>query len=228
MILLDEVKRIKSEYDIIAKYTAINFNVFEILGVGTREVRLHSNFLAELLNPKGAHMQGNIFLKTFLQEVLKWEDFDIEKVIVAKECGTGYINGDYSEGGNIDFLISNNSQGIIIENKIYAEDQEKQLLGYYNFGMKTFKFENNFRLLYLSLEGDQPSENSMSGINHYTLVSYHTDIVKWLEKCLVFVYDFPLVFALLRQYLNHIKSLTNQSISKKMEQDIINKNKLTK
>ena len=73
---IDEVKKIKIEYDTIAKYTGVNFNIFNILDVSSKEVKLHSNFLAEMLNPKGSHMQGDTFLKLFLKGIekeIKWK-----------------------------------------------------------------------------------------------------------------------------------------------------------
>jgi hypothetical protein len=223
MELLATVKEIKSKYDTIAKFTAANFNVFEILDVGTREVRLHSSFLAELLDPKGSHMQGDLFLKIFLKEVVKWDTvFDTENASVQKEFGTGRIDNDYTQGGNIDIIIRNKEKAIIIENKIYAGDQEKQLIRYYDYGMKVFNSKENFKVLYLTLDGSGPSENSKGNIE-YSSISYKSDIVKWLEECLTVVYDFPLVFALIRQYLNHVKYLTNQSIFNKMENEIQDK-----
>ena len=36
-----------------------NFNIFRVLGLSTSEVRLHSAFLAELLNPNGDHGLGD-------------------------------------------------------------------------------------------------------------------------------------------------------------------------
>ena len=230
---IDEVKKIKIEYDTIAKYTGVNFNIFNILDVSSKEVKLHSNFLAEMLNPKGSHMQGDTFLKFFLEEIeneIKWDEgenkgFQIIESEVHKEFWTGKISKDYTEGGSIDILIHNKHQGIIIENKIYANDQPKQLLRYYNFGVNTFKAEQNFRILYLTLDGSHPSDFSTGGITYYSCISYKTHIKNWLEKCLTVVYDFPLVFALIRQYLNHIKHLTNQSIFEKMNEKI--KDKIT-
>ena len=43
-----------------------NFNIFSVMGLQTKEVRLHSAFLAELLNPKGNHGLGDKFLVAFL------------------------------------------------------------------------------------------------------------------------------------------------------------------
>ncbi len=51
--LLDLVTHTDTKYKEIDKVTGFNFNVFEILGLSTSEVRLHSSFIAQLLNPKG-------------------------------------------------------------------------------------------------------------------------------------------------------------------------------
>ena len=44
------------------------FNIFEVLGVQTRETR-HSAFLAWLLDPSGNHGLGDYFLRRFLWQV---------------------------------------------------------------------------------------------------------------------------------------------------------------
>ena len=43
------------------------FNIFNVIGLSSEEVRLHSAFIAELLNPQGSHGVGNLFLKEFLK-----------------------------------------------------------------------------------------------------------------------------------------------------------------
>ena len=43
------------------------FNIFNTLGLRTEEVRLHSAFLAELLNPQGTHGLSSLFLEAFLK-----------------------------------------------------------------------------------------------------------------------------------------------------------------
>lgn len=55
--LFKEISAICKRYEEIAKLTGENFNIFQILGLQTSEVRLHSAFLAELLNSKGLHGQ---------------------------------------------------------------------------------------------------------------------------------------------------------------------------
>ena len=48
-----------------------NFNVFNVLGLWSEEVRLHSSMLAELLNPEGSHGCCEAFLKKFIEDVVK-------------------------------------------------------------------------------------------------------------------------------------------------------------
>ena len=99
-----------------------NFNIFKVLGLSTSEVRLHSAFLAELLNPNGSHGMGDSFLKSFLGTVIP--DFESVFETTSSEVIVEYVIDNISmpdeeHGGRIDILIRNNShQAIIIENKI--------------------------------------------------------------------------------------------------------------
>ncbi len=45
------------------------FNVFNTIGLWSEEVRLHSSFIAELLNPKGSHGLTHRFLQAFIEEL---------------------------------------------------------------------------------------------------------------------------------------------------------------
>ena len=58
--LLIQIGAINKSYEKIAKLTGENFNIFEVLGLTTNEVRTHSAFIAELLNPKGSHDQNEV------------------------------------------------------------------------------------------------------------------------------------------------------------------------
>ena len=116
------------------------FNIFEVLGLQTSEVRLHSAIIAELLNPRGNHGLGDKFLKAFIDDVIPEQcrfTLDALSAKVYTEFNIGNISKDYTEGGRIDLLIQDNvKQTIIIENKIYAGDQPCQLLRYNNYARK--------------------------------------------------------------------------------------------
>jgi len=65
---LSEIKEIsdkKNESLELSKKAGNNFNILSVIGLKSEEVRLHSAFIAELLNPEGAHGQKNLFLKAF-------------------------------------------------------------------------------------------------------------------------------------------------------------------
>ena len=60
------------------------FNVFNTIGLRTEEVRLHSAFIAELLNPNGNHGLGEKFLKIFIDEKARHFGISIDENIIEK------------------------------------------------------------------------------------------------------------------------------------------------
>ena len=55
------------------------FNVFNTIGLRTEEVRLHSAFIAELLNPQGAHGLSNLAIMLQMQKGLLKKDISDER-----------------------------------------------------------------------------------------------------------------------------------------------------
>lgn len=182
------------------------FNVFNILGLESKEVRLHSALLAELLRPNGMSGVGNAFQKVFLAILGLPENYIVDgKVSVELSIGTTTD----TEGGRIDIIMEDGNHAIIIENKIYAQDQPAQLLRYTNFARDNYP--HGYRLLYLTLDGKEASDDSAQGCP-YQCISYKNEISKWLEECARISFDRPLVRETIRQYINLIKQLTNQSM----------------
>jgi len=201
------------------------FNIFSILKVSSNEVRLHSSFIAELLNIKGTHGYKNQFCKLFIEELKQYDknnitaNFNFDHYEVEVEKSTGLINHDYTMGGRIDILITDNFKNrIIIENKIFAGDQENQLLRYYNY-------DKSALLLYLTLKGGIPSDWSTNKeiLNNedFHCISYQSFINKWLEKCVEISKDKPKVKETISQYLHIIKNYTEQKENTKMTNEII-------
>jgi hypothetical protein len=117
--LLKRVELITWKYRQIIQEPQYRFNIFTILRQEDDEVHLHSRFLAELLDPHGDHCQDCDLLEAFLHQVGVGR-FQLKNVSVRREYR------------DIDILVTNDKQAIIIENKIYAQDQERQLERYYN------------------------------------------------------------------------------------------------
>lgn len=213
---LKQISEINKRYDEAAKLSGENFNVFQILGLSSDELS-HSSFLATMLNPKGSHEQGELFLELFLEEI-KINEFTAKNSTVETEKFIGEIDPNFENGGRIDIVIteSNPNKQIFIENKIYAGDQEKQLFRY-------SKNNKNAVLIYLTLYGTDASEASLGKLKpeDYLRVSYRENILNWLEKCKKESAGFPLLRETISQYIFLIKKLTGQSRSKLMEKEII-------
>ncbi|WP_164121906.1 PD-(D/E)XK nuclease family protein [Sphingobacterium sp. xlx-130] len=202
------------------------YNIFSVLHREDDETRLHSRFLAFLLDPKESHNVGDMFFKLFLEQVLNIE-FDYTNYEVRKEF-------EY-----IDILIHNDSDAIIVENKIYAgdsnhnEDEEDlvkqsilkkgykgQLERYYNTvatGINKNDKETGLKLnviqvAYLTLAGHSPTDKSTGMLPMKPKkISYIDDISKWLEQCAAMIGSTsPKLSADIRQYRQLVIKLTSE------------------
>lgn len=205
------------------------FNVFNVLGLSSNETRTHSAFLAELLNPYGSHGMGDLFLKNFLLYA-HIEDLNLEtkNAYVEVERSIGEIDKDYEHGGRIDLIVESAAgKGIIIENKIYAVDQPKQLVRYHNYAEATY---SDYRLLYLSLDKGEASVDSTKGNNvqlksgeDYLSITYRNEILKWLSDCLEELPKDKVVYIILKQYIDLLKQLTYQMEENNIVLDVLKK-----
>lgn len=186
--------------------------MFRICGVNHYE-NTHSAILAELLNSKGTHGLKSKLLECFVETLGDY--FTIEKFNFDKS----QIHTEYSTAqGRIDILIEDNqNKAIIIENKIYANDQSEQLKRYNRYA-QTYK--SGYQILYLTLLGGNASEQSGGEIS-YLSISYKENIINWLEKCVAIASRHPIVRETIIQYINHLKQLTNQDMYNKNKEEII-------
>ena len=213
--LLTQITGINQKYEEIYKHTGEKFNIFNLLDL-TEDELSHSKILESLLNPKGMHGKGNRFLELFLK-CIGINDFSIDKIKTEAEYFIGNISKDYQTGGRIDIVITNENnkkQQIFIENKINAIDQPNQLIRYHNYNQDA-------KLIYLTLNGDDPSEDSIGKNNdklnqRINKISYKKDILEWIELCRLEAINNPLLRETLTQYIILIKQITGQARSKKM------------
>lgn len=203
-----------------------NYNLFSILSIERYELK-HSALIANLLDPKGSHGCDDAFLRAFFEIALKGTAYPFESSTPPHsytEYYTGPIAGD--TGGRIDILVESKSShyGLIIENKIYAGDQDKQLTRYDNYGKETFG-AGGYLLVYLTLYGYDASKESTATKSAeevgYLRLSYAEDILRWLEQCVRLADNKPLVRESLNQYIRTIKQLTYQDMNQENIQTII-------
>lgn len=212
--LLNQVSIIGKKNAEILDATGGRFNMFRICGVNHYE-NTHSAILAEFLNPKGTHGLKSKLLECFIKTL--GENFTINGF----NCENARIYTEYSTSeGRIDILIEDEKRkkAIIIENKIYANDQLDQLKRYDRYAEKTYQKEN-YQILYLTLDGKEATEQSGKGVSYLT-ISYEENIINWLEKCVAIASRFPIVRETIIQYINHLKELTHQYMNNKNKEEI--------
>ena len=185
----------------LSKHKGDKFNIFSILGIQRKEVETHSFLLYELMNPKGSHFQKELYLKIFIEEVLKIDDFEFNCVKIDREKIIPNSNR------RIDFTIENNKYYIAIEMKIDANDQKEQIFHYYKYSENQCKEP---KLYYLTLDGKEASENSSKGVE-YEKISFSYHILNFIEKSIEKSASLPIIRESLIQYQNTIKNITNQT-----------------
>ena len=206
-----------------AKSIASDYNIFQILKIERKEVNTHSAFLANLLDAKGSHGQGAIFLDTFLNQIgiikmpSPWS--------VETEKSAGFIDVENSESlGRMDIVLQNQNAAVVIENKIDHVDEPNQLWRYgkwlENEYLSVWRADkSHYRLIYLTLDKKKPGSDSISkpagkayekekfylnDDNIYRL-SY-ISIYNWLKQCMGDI-TAPSLKAIIAQYLKTLRRL---------------------
>lgn len=207
-----EMNVLKTARERYAKQLAPDFSVFNYI---YDDERMLSKIIADFLNPKGIHTQGNVFLKLFFEQFRLgeiWQDkgLDTAQVKVEIEVPTHLIE---RKDRRMDILIRfNNPEYVVcIENKPFAADQDKQLEDYAkHLDLLCKKNQQNWHLIYLSGYGNSPSENSideeqlkhLQAKQNFSQVDY-PDLVDWLKQC-VAVCQSPKVVNFLNEFQQYI------------------------
>jgi len=167
------------------KRLASSFSLFPYIAPNEN---LISKIIRDLLDPNGNHGQGDIFLQKFLETIGKPELYESgdHSFIRIEECTTNIENNKR----RIDILIEikRNGQhhaGIAIENKPWATDQAQQIDDYLDHIRKKHP---NYYIIYLTQNGDEPSDHSAIKTKteekeKLITMSYKDDMTVWLEAC---------------------------------------------
>ena len=135
-----------------------------------------------------------------------------------------------AEKHRIDALIIDTDFAVIIENKIHgAIDQPEQIQRYIN-AVNQYKItENNIFIIYMTREGDAPSEDSFPKLlqdkfkSRFKQISYRQDIIEWLIKEVIPLCKMKEDFlnSALLQYIDHLEGMFHlRTIDKPMRTEL--------
>lgn len=105
-------------------------NILRILRLEYYEIR-HSNFLAWLLDNNESHNCGSLFSAQLLNVLFPCSSTKNMQYEI------------FREKDNIDLMLINPDQVLIIENKIKAKDQKKQLSSYRSYAKEKYPTHSN-------------------------------------------------------------------------------------
>lgn len=196
----------------ILAHTAPYYNIFSVLNVRHYETKLHTPFLAHLLDPHESHQQSRLFFDSFLSSCIEFRDTSkIRNIQVFEEYPCSYGRLDIL----INYKIDNVNKAIVIENKIYHHDEDDQLQRYYEYLTNERKLrKGNYHIIYLKPNMTLPSITSMSAEltsqlqdeGSLVCLGYHQDIVPWLSSLVTEIKPNNLQH-IIGQYISTIKTL---------------------
>ena len=163
------------------KKDQMNSNEFSVFQYIDFHEVLMSTIFKDLLNPRGKHGQGSLFLDEFLSLLEIENPVLTERFSIITEALTSHLDSNR----RIDILLNwSNKFAIGIENKPYAIDQENQLSDYSKQLSK--EFNDNYVLVFISNRPPDESSiekdmlQSLIEQNKYVHIDFN-DIIKWLE-----------------------------------------------
>ena len=207
----------------VDKNEAPHYNLFQVLNIQFLEARVHTPFLTNLLDVQGSHSQGPMFLYQFLKTIFQnnsklpnsfIKDYFLIKSEFKTSQGVIDIVINYRHPRKEDQFI------VIIENKVYAPDQETQILRYYNYATKTLKYnDSQISIVYLKPYKRLPSEYSLpSDVRNkliekgvLKLIGYTPEIINWLKECVNDIKSEKLKQSI-TQYIDNLKDFPYEEV----------------
>ena len=177
-VFLEEISLLSASYRAEKLKSGREFNVFSIQRIASDERRV-CRFLRELLDPNGSHGQGDFFLRKFVDgrlQDISVRDYDYRHArVVCEET--------IDELRRIDIVIRIGRRLIPLEVKLFAKDQDKQCMDYYNYAVE---IDPETKLYYLTLDGHEPNKESRGTLldTQFSCLSFSKDIICWLDECI--------------------------------------------
>ncbi|WP_299842660.1 PD-(D/E)XK nuclease family protein [uncultured Jannaschia sp.] len=170
--LSGEMPRCDVERHGAERYGSPRLSVFELLGMNENTL---SDVIAELLDPRGTHGQGVLFLNAFLRAIDEPGVHGRTAVRVVREFVTRH-------GRRIDILIETPTSLIGIENKPFAGQSENQLSDYH-FDLVTRAGERlRPRLVFLSDSDPMTAKDKAKIVRFHDQDDRHPSLIGLLNE----------------------------------------------
>lgn len=239
--LIENKEKIEKDIEEAKKRIIPTVNIINILGCAYDEVK-NSSLLHNIFKIKFKYENKEIdFAKDFSEYIIK-EKLKNDSLNINSSKIESY-NEIYSssEGWRkIDLLIKADNFEIIIENKIWADDQKDQLKDYYNNRINenknNDKIKDNIFIVYLTRNRDKPKEISIDRelieeLENKNKICYlsHYDIAEWIKNSILNKYQFlkeeklQLIYSALIQIAYNEKYISKKTEENKMELNEIKK-----
>jgi hypothetical protein len=152
------------------------------------------------------------FLKVFFDKINSPDCLglvtDPEAVVVSEKYAPVGENG-----GRIDLYIETEAHILVIENKIDARDQGKQLERYMDYVKNHNPRNKEIHMIYLTLDGKSPDDNSRGRLplDSIRCISYGDFVRGFLDECIKECANYHSVRESINQYRDLVGKLTNEN-----------------
>lgn len=199
---------------------ATRFNVFDLIEPDENKL---SDVIADLLNPKGNHGQGDSFLRLFIEQLGIRSDANVTKnASVRREALTHFIPNDRRR---IDVLVEVGALFLAIENKVDSLEQIDQVKDYLQH------LEECSRgcpipsiLIYLTPNGRRPESLNAQDLkrhqdgNRLKCMSYQGAFLDWLKNCIE-VCEAPKICHFLSDFIAYTESALKRELETNEEDE---------
>lgn len=204
--LIEDAEEILVKYKNKSKEEGLDYNIFSIMNMERSELLTHENMIYTILNLGQERGLQIPFTNLFLEAMGVPNEFLTCEWSVEREY--------YIGAGRIDLFFKSKGEEklcVAVEIKIDADDQESQLKRYDHF-LSEIKY-NDYRIIYLTLDGKDATEKSVDGIKDFTRIlnrSFEIHILDWLRRCITVCEKEKVDTSFIKQYEILVRKITNE------------------
>ena len=204
--LIDQAADIVDVYRKKREQIGLDYNVFTLMDIERREEETHEYMIYSILNYRNPDRQKE-FIEQFLISMGFPKSFLREKWTVERE----HYTENYGRPDLFFKPTGHSRKCVVVELKVDAGDQPRQLKRYEDY-VRACGYQD-FRIIYLTLDGRDPEEQSYEGMVHPEWLmrkSFGVDVLNWLEGCMEICQDNSVDAGFIQQYMILLRKLTEE------------------